>query len=252
LWRAISMHTFFFREPINAASHGAWLVLAVPATAWLWRRGGDDLARKLSFLVFGLCAAFCFGASMLYHGARTPARYLRVLEAADYIGIYLMIAGTVTPVAWTLLRGRWRRNTLVLIWLSAALGAGLNLALGGLPLSVSTGFYLGMGWSAVACYVAATRVVTHRALLPILYGGLFYSVGAVMNVLEWPKLWPGVFGHHELFHLFVMAGSLCHFGFMLRVVAPFVADPDPSGRAPRPRAELIPLPVSGRSRGIAR
>lgn len=238
------MNAFFFREPISAASHGVWLLLVVPATVWLWRRGGDDLARKLSLLVFGLCAAFCFGASMLFHGARVPARYLRILQAADYIGIYLMIAGTVTPVAWTLLRGRWRRNSLALIWLSAALGAALNIALGRLPLTMSTAFYLGMGWSGVACYLAASRVVTHRALLPILYGGLFYSVGAVMNVLEWPTLWPGVFGFHELFHLFVMAGSLCHFWFMLRVVAPFVEASNPARRHPPELGiERVALPV---------
>ena len=236
------MNGSFFREPFNSVSHGLWLVLAVPATAWLWRRGGDDLARKLSFLVFGLCAAFCFGASMLFHGARMPARSLRILAAADYIGIYLMIAGTVTPVAWTLLRGLWRRYTLRLIWLSAALGASLNLLLGGLPLTVSTAFYLGMGWSAVACYVAASRVVSHRALLPILYGGLFYSVGAVMNVMEWPSPWPGVFGYHELFHLLVMAGSLCHFWFMLRVVAPFTGPATANRRYPA--VALVPVTTS--------
>ena len=233
-----------FREPISAATHGAWMVLAVPATALLWRRGGDDLARKISLLVFGLCATFCFGASALFHAARPSPRYARIIEAADYIGIYLMIAGTVTPVAWTLLRGRWRRSMLALFWTSAALGAALNVFVGRLPLTLSTAFYLGMGWSAVACYVAASRVVTHRALMPILYGGIFYSVGAVMNVMRWPSPWPGVFGHHELFHLFVMAGSLCHFWFILRVVAPFgtnaaVSLRQSSGR----RAGLVTIPV---------
>ena len=239
------MDLSYLREPISAASHGAWLVLAVPATVLLWRRGGDDLARKLSLLVFGLCATFCFGASTLFHGARPSARYARIIEAADYIGIYLMIAGTVTPVAWTLLRGRWRRNMLALIWTSAALGAALNLLVGRLPLTVSTAFYLGMGWSAVACYIAASRVVTRRALLPILYGGILYSVGAVMNVMQWPSPWPGVFGHHELFHLFVMAGSLCHFWFMLRVVAPFGTNPSPTVRQPTGRgATLVTIPVT--------
>ena len=84
---------------------------------------------------------------------------------------------------------------------------------------VATGFYLAMGWGESLCYFELARRINHRALLPILYGGLFYSVGAVLNLLRWPTLWPGVFGPHELFHLFVMAGSLCHFWFMLTVVA---------------------------------
>lgn len=64
--------------------------------------------------------------------------------------------------------------------------------------------------------------MTHRALVPIVVGGLSYSVGAVLNLLHWPALWPGVFGAHELFHLFVLAGSLAHYLFILKVVVPFV------------------------------
>ena len=69
------------------------------------------------------------------------------------------------------------------------------------------------------------RILPHRALLPIVVGGLSYSVGAVLNLLRWPPLWPGVFGFHELFHLFVLAGSLAHYWFVLKVVVPFGQSP---------------------------
>ena len=90
---------------------------------------------------------------------------------------------------------------------------------------MATGLYLGMGWGVVACYAELARVVSHRALRPLVVGGLFYSVGAVLNLLRWPVLWPGLFGAHELFHLFVLAGSLAHYRFILRVVVPFERRP---------------------------
>ena len=82
-----------------------------------------------------------------------------------------------------------------------------------------------MGWGAVICYAEIARVVSHRALVPVVVGGLSYSVGAVLNLLRWPALWPGTFGTHELFHLFVLAGSLAHYLFILKVVVPFVRGP---------------------------
>jgi hemolysin III len=88
-----------------------------------------------------------------------------------------------------------------------------------------TCLYLGMGWGVVVCYARIARVVSHRALLPVVVGGLFYSLGAVLNLLRWPALWPRVFGVHDLFHLFVMAGSLAHYLFILKVVVPFVHGP---------------------------
>ena len=78
-----------------------------------------------------------------------------------------------------------------------------------------------MGWGFVVCYARISRVVPHRLLLSIILGGLSYSVGALINLLGRPVIWAGVFGSHDLFHLFVIAGSLCHFWFILKVVIPF-------------------------------
>ena len=217
---------FDLREPVNAWSHCAGLLLALPGTLLLWRRSsGDHPAKRLSLLVFGLSLAFCYAASTLYHGLRIPNDRLAAFDRLDRIGIFLLIAGSYTPLAWGLMRGRWRWGTLAAAWLIAAV-ATVRLAIGGpFPPLWTTGLYLGMGWGVVACYAELARVVSHRALRPLVVGGLFYSVGAVLNLLRWPVLWPGHFGAHELFHLFVLAGSLAHFRLMLQVVVPF-------GRAP--------------------
>ena len=86
---------------------------------------------------------------------------------------------------------------------------------------LATCLYLGMGWGVVVCYFEIARVVSHRALLPIVAGGLSYSVGAVLNLLHWPVILPGTLGAHEVFHFFVLAGSMAHYRFILKVVAPF-------------------------------
>ena len=98
-----------------------------------------------------------------------------------------------------------------------------GLADGGKPLSdeTSTAMYIGMGWTGLLCYCELARRLSRRAIRPVWVGGLIYSIGAIINELKWPVLWPGVLGSHELFHIFVMAASWCHFTFMLRVVAPF-------------------------------
>ena len=85
-----------------------------------------------------------------------------------------------------------------------------------MPMWVSTLTYLVMGWGALFCYFELARTYSHRTLLPLPLGGMFYSVGAVLNLARWPVLFPGVFAAHELFHFLVIAGSACHIFFMHR------------------------------------
>ena len=209
------------REPFSAWSHLAGLVLAFPGTLLLWRRSAGDHGKQLALLVYGLSLAFCYAASTLYHGVRLPAARIAAFARLDGVGIFALIAGSYTPLAWCLMRGRWRRWTLAVVWTVAATATILIAAGRHFSPLLSTCVYLGMGWGVVVCYSQIAQVVTHRALVPIVVGGLSYSVGAVLNVLHWPALWPGTFGTHELFHLFVLAGSLAHYLFILKVVVPF-------------------------------
>jgi hemolysin III len=211
------------REPFNAWSHGTGLVLALVGTLLLWRRSAGEPSKRFTLLIYGLTLAFCYSASTLYHGVRLPAPGLRALERLDFVGILALIAGSYTPFAWCLLRGHWRRWTLALVW-GVAVSAATLIACGP-PFSPVhlTPLYLSLGWGAVFCYFEIARVVSHRALIPVVAGGLSYSVGAVLNLLQWPTLMPGIFGTHELFHVFVLAGSLAHYFFVLRVIVPFAS-----------------------------
>jgi hemolysin III len=229
-----------FREPFNAWSHAVWLCLSIPATFLLWRRSGGDRAKRLSLVVFGLSLAACYLGSTLYHGVRVGRDRIDLFDRLDHVGIHILIAGSYTPVAWNLMRGRWRWGTLAAVWASTAVGAGLYLADFRPPLPLATCEYLTLGWGALFCYFEIARELTHRPLRPLVVGGLFYSVGALINVLHWPAIWPGVVGPHGFFHLWVMAGSVAHFWFMLTVVAPFACAAQ-AERAP----EAVVVPVSG-------
>lgn len=215
------MNWLEFREPFNSWSHAAGMMLSLPATLLLWRLSRGDTLKQLGLLVFGLSLTICYAGSALYHGIRLPEQQLDWFATLDFIGVYLLIAGTVTPLALVVLRGPWRWGILSLAWLLAGSGIGLRLA--SVPMSrlVSTSIYIGMGWAVFLAYFELARILSHRVVWPALLGGLLYSVGAVFNHLHWPALWPDVFSAHELWHLFVMAGSLSHFLLMLMVVVPF-------------------------------
>jgi hemolysin III len=210
-----------FRDPVSTWSHGAGLLLALPGTLFLWRRSSGDITKRRTLVIYGLSLAFCYAASTLYHGLRLPGDRLAVFDCLDRIGIFVFIAGSYTPMAWSLMQGRWRWGTLGTVWLVTAVTAALHFVNGPFSLGLSTCLYLAMGWGAVVCYSELVQVVSHRPLLPLVAGGLSYSMGAVLNLLNWPVLYPGIFGAHELFHLFVLAGTLAHYQFILKVVVPF-------------------------------
>ena len=215
------IYLFQFREPFSAWSHGLWLLLSLPATWILWRRCGSDRSKQFSLMIFGMSLAACYLGSMLYHGVRLEEKSIDFFDRLDHIGIHLLIAGSYTPLAWNLMRGAWRWGTLSAVWLTTLIGSGLLLANIRLPLPLATCEYLALGWGALLVYFEVARVVSHRSMRPLVVGGILYSVGALLNLMQWPVLWPGIFGSHELFHLLVMAGSAAHFWFMLTAVAPF-------------------------------
>jgi hemolysin III len=209
------MDWFIVREPTSAWTHFAWMLLAIPGTIlllWLSRRRP---VTQFSMLVFGLSTMFCMLGSFLFHAA--PASMVAPFDELDHIGIYVMIAGTVTPIAILGLRGRWRRGLLVVIWALAAIGITIRL-MAQPPLAVRTAFYLIMGWIGIVTYFQLAQRLSHRTVSLIWIGGLLYTIGAVINVRNWPTLNAHWFDAHALFHVFVMAGNLAHFTFMVIVL----------------------------------
>ena len=136
------------------------------------------------------------------------------------MAIFVLIAGTYTPICVLALEGGWGAGLLGLVWALAFCGVVLKLLWMDTPRWLSVGLYVAMGWVAVVAASTILRAVPPGGIAWILGGGLVYSAGALIYGLKRPNLVPGIFGFHELWHLFVMAGSACHFWAMLRYIAP--------------------------------
>jgi hemolysin III len=228
------MEWLHFRHPVSAWTHLIWMFLAIPATYLLWQRSRGDRAKQVSLLIFGLGAIACFGASAVYHAVQVPAaagQPLRWFEVSrsqlewfitgDYIGIHLLIAATCTGVAFSLLPGRWKWTMLSTIWAITVAAIIARLSFDNLPRWLNPVVYLVLGWALAASHPSLVRAVSSGPVRWVWLGGFLYTLGAMCYLTRWPVLWDGVFGAHELLHIFVMAGSLAHFWFILKYVIPF-------------------------------
>jgi hemolysin III len=138
----------------------------------------------------------------------------------DRVGIYLLIAGTYTPLCLVPLRGGWGWSMFGVVWSLALFGSLCEIAWRTAPRRLGLGLYVVMGWLGIIAAGPLTRTLSGAGLDWLIAGGVVYSVGTVIYATQRPRLWPGVFGSHELWHLFVLGGSVCHLVMMFRFVAP--------------------------------
>jgi hemolysin III len=208
------------REPVSGLTHLAGVLLALIALIVLLIEAGGRMDQLVAFGIFGLSLIALYSASALYHLLPVSPAATARLRRLDHMTIFILIAGTYTPVCVLALEGGWRAGLLGLIWTLALGGVALKLLWMEAPRWLSVGVYLAMGWLAVIAASAIFRAIPYGGIAWILGGGLVYSAGALIYALKRPNLVPGVFGFHELWHLFVLAGSACHFWAMLRYIAP--------------------------------
>jgi hemolysin III len=210
------------REPLSGLTHLAGVLLALVGLGVLLVRasGAGRVDQFVAFGVFGLSLVALYGASALYHLLPVSPVAVARLRRLDHVTIFILIAGTYTPICVLALEGGWGAGLLGLVWTLALCGVVLKVVWMDAPRWLSVGLYLAMGWLAVIAASAILQAIPQGGVAWILGGGLVYSVGAVVYGLKWPNLIPGVFGFHELWHIFVLAGSACHFWAMLRYIAP--------------------------------
>jgi hemolysin III len=210
------------REPFNGLTHLAGGLLAsVGLIVLLVTAASAGRADQLvAFGVFGFSLIALYAASALYHLLPLSAAGVARLRRIDHMSIFLLIAGTYTPFCLLALDGGWRVGLLGLIWSLALCGILLKFLWMDAPRWLSVVLYLGMGWIALIAAPALFRVVPSGGMAWVLAGALVYSVGALIYGLKRPNPIPGVFGFHELWHLFVMVGSACHFWAVLGYIAP--------------------------------
>jgi hemolysin III len=215
------------KEPFCAISHGLGALLSLVALGALVPLAiRSRVWRASSLVVFGVSLVILYSASALYHGLRVRERFEGILQRLDHSAIFILIAGTYAPFCVGPLWGPWGVG---LLGVEYALGlAGILLAWrqrsGDVRAdAVRVGLYLAMGWAVT---------VVARPLWPALAGpvggwlvagGLAYTVGAIVFAADRPHLWPGRFSAHDLWHIFVLAGSACHFVAIRYFIAPAFA-----------------------------
>ncbi len=179
-----------------------------------------DAGSRLAIGVYALCLVFLFVVSGLYHSIPWPARYKRGMQLLDHSMIFLLIAGTCTPVAALLLDGAQRSVALVALWTVTSVGVALRWVQRGGGNVVTIVFVTALGWVAGLILAPAVHRLGGGGVVLAVAGGVLYTVGMLMLVTRRPRLWPRVFSYHEAFHVLVIAAALCHWSMLQWHVLP--------------------------------
>jgi hemolysin III len=179
----------------------------------------DGARAKAASAIFAASVVACFGASALYHRVTWTPRARLWMRRLDHAGVYLLIAGTYTPVTLLVLKGAWRPTILAIVWGGATAAIVLKFAWVGAPKWLAVAIGLALGWVAViALPQLVTRLDAWAAALLIL-GGLAYTVGALVYARRRPDPMPAVFGYHELFHALTIFAVACQYVAIASIVA---------------------------------
>jgi hemolysin III len=209
------------RPRLRGWLHAAMVpVAAVLGFLLLWQATGRGVPGRLAVGVFSASLVGLYLVSSLYHVGRWSARVRYVLSRCDLAMIQVFIAATFTPVAFFTLQGAWRFWSLVVAWTIALGGGALAASRIEAPRWLSTLGYLAMGWLSVIPMTRIISALPWEGVGLIALGGLLYTIGAVVYAKRAPNPVPGWFGFHELFHLFVVAASICHYLAIWRYVLP--------------------------------
>ncbi|MGI6442608.1 MAG: hemolysin III family protein [Synergistaceae bacterium] len=208
----------FFREPASGFSHLAGAVLSVVALLSLLYVAitNRNVWQIVSFSIFGASMILLYTASTVYHLVNATDKVINVLQKIDHSMIFVLIAGTYTPICLTLLRGWLGYTLLSVIWSCAAIGIVSKIFFFNIPRSVYTGIYIIMGWIAVFAVAPLYKAGGVRSIIWLLMGGVLYTIGGVMYAIKKPNIFPSWLGFHELFHVFVMLGSTAHYVMIFR------------------------------------
>lgn len=204
-----------FSDPFSSLSHLAGAVVFAILGVLLLVRGWGNARRVVSLAIFAMSCVLLLALSGVYHLLSHDTAARSVLMRLDHAAIFVLIAGSFTPVHAILLRARWHRGLLLGIWLAAIAGLTLKTVyFDSMPSWLGLAMYLGLGWMGVVSTVAIARRFGWRFILPLAWGALAYTAGALVDHFHWPQPIPGVVEAHEVFHLAVLAGISFHWAFI--------------------------------------
>ena len=208
------------REPGSAITHFIACLMAAIAASPLIMKAHSGLT-TLALAVFAASMILLYGASALYHSVNVTGRILQIFQKIDHMMIFVLIAGSYTPVCLIVLGGTMGCSLLALVWGVAIVGMFVKALWITCPKWFSSILYIAMGWLCLLVFGTLWDTLPHAAFGWLLAGGIIYTIGGIIYALKLPVFnsLHKYFGSHEIFHLFVMGGSICHFIFMYCYIA---------------------------------
>jgi len=214
---------FGMKDPGSAITHFIGMMMAMLAALPLLVKaaGEPDTIHLVSLAIFIVSMILLYAASTIYHSLDLSERTNRILRKIDHMAIFVLIAGTYTPVCLLVLGGSTGRNLCLLVWGIALAGILIKAFWITCPKWFSSLIYIAMGWVCVLAFTQLLNALSPAAFGWLLAGGIIYTAGGIIYALKLPifNSRHKAFGSHEVFHLFVMAGSICHYVLMYRFIA---------------------------------
>ncbi|MFT5875571.1 MAG: hemolysin III [Clostridium sp.] len=209
-----------FREPISSLTHLLGAFLSTIGLILLIKYSLDttNVYNTVMLSVFGVSSILLYCASSTYHKSLSSKKTIKVLRRVDHSMIYILIAGTYTPICLIALKGAIGTFLFLGIWLLALIGILMKIVWFDAPRWLYTGFYILIGWLSIFAVVPIIKAVSIGGFMWLLAGGLFYTAGGIIYATKWPKINLKLFGFHEIFHIFIMLGSLCHYILMFKYI----------------------------------
>ena len=199
------------REPVNSLTHWGGAILALVGLIALLIVGRSTPAKIVSLLIYGLSLIAMFSASATYHMVRAKDKVLLILRKIDHSAIFLLIAGTYTPFCVNAFSGFWKWGMLSIIWSMAAIGIAVKIFYIKSPRWLNAAIYVVMGWLCVGASGEMLNVLPVWVFVWLIIGGVIYTLGAVVYSTKLFDFVPGVFGFHEVWHIFVILAAAAHF-----------------------------------------
>lgn len=205
------------QEKFNFYSHLAGVLLSVLGMMFLFRVAGESAPGIVTALIYGLSLVFLFSASSLYHAFKKEENEVSFWRRMDRLAIFFMIAGTYTPVCYFCLDGTWRWAMIGLQWGLVGFGLMSQVFFPKAPRSLYAGIYMVMGWLAVLPIRQILTNMSPSQKILLFTGGAAFTLGGLIYAVKRPRLVPGVFSFHELFHIMVLMGGTLHYAMIYRV-----------------------------------
>lgn len=209
----------YLREPVNALTHLFGALLSIIGTIILLNYSRLPLTPVtiVSILIFGMSLVMLYTTSGIYHLVYTTDALLLKLRKLDHAMIFILIAGSYTPFCLLALDGIWKWSIIITVWSLAIIGILLKMLWMNMPRWLSTSFYIGMGWIALFALKPLYDSLSLGGFVFLLLGGVMYTIGGIIYATKKPNFSPN-FGFHEIFHIFVLLGSFCHYWAIFKYV----------------------------------